>query len=98
MVCNCNFYGTLWIPKGCRQLEGRGGIGAACGRLHQRASIIMTVLCGRLGAACLMLVLMSAPAFATDAPHAPSELLFIVQVAVLLLVGRLLGEAMLRMK
>jgi Kef-type K+ transport system membrane component KefB len=60
--------------------------------------MIMTVLCGRLGAACLMLMLMSAPAFAADAPHAPSELLFVVQVAVLLLVGRLLGEAMLRIK
>ena len=32
------------------------------------------------------------------APHAPSELLFVAQIAVLMLVGRLLGEAMLRFK
>jgi Kef-type K+ transport system membrane component KefB/nucleotide-binding universal stress UspA family protein len=31
-------------------------------------------------------------------PHAPSELLFVAQIAVLMLVGRLLGEAMLRIK
>ena len=56
------------------------------------------ILRGRLPAALLLLALMSAPAFAADAPHAPSELLFVLQIAVLLLVGRLLGEAMLRMK
>ena len=58
----------------------------------------MNVLRGRLPAALLLLALMSAPALAADAPHAPSELLFVLQIAVLLLVGRLLGEAMLRMK
>ena len=33
-----------------------------------------------------------------NAAHAPSELLFVAQLAVLLLVGRLLGEAMLRLR
>jgi Kef-type K+ transport system membrane component KefB/nucleotide-binding universal stress UspA family protein len=35
---------------------------------------------------------------ATGAPNAPSELLFVAQVAVLMVVGRLLGELMLRVK
>jgi K+:H+ antiporter len=41
----------------------------------------------------------TAPAFAAAGmPHAPSELLFVAQIAVLILVGRLLGELMLRIK
>jgi Kef-type K+ transport system membrane component KefB/nucleotide-binding universal stress UspA family protein len=47
----------------------------------------------------LLLALLAAPAaaWAADAPaHGPSELVFIVQLMMLMIVGRLLGEAMLR--
>jgi len=48
---------------------------------------------------CFLLLFAGLPAFAADAPEkGPSELLFIAQITVLLLVGRLLGEAMLRIK
>jgi len=47
--------------------------------------------------ATVLLLLAVGPALGANAPQeAPSELLFIVQISVLLLVGRLLGEAMLR--
>ncbi len=43
--------------------------------------------------------LATGPAFAAgEAPKGPSELLFVVQLAVMILVGRLLGEVMLRFK
>src|ERR1039457_3824413 len=46
-----------------------------------------------------LVVLASEPAFAAgEAPHGPSELLFVAQIMVLILVGRLLGEVMLRFK
>jgi Kef-type K+ transport system membrane component KefB/nucleotide-binding universal stress UspA family protein len=44
-------------------------------------------------------VLVSGPAFAAgDAAKGPSEVIFIAQILVLMIVGRLLGEAMLRLK
>jgi len=47
--------------------------------------------------ALVLLLLAGGPALAADAPDkGPSELLFIAQIIALLLVGRLLGEAMLR--
>jgi Kef-type K+ transport system membrane component KefB/nucleotide-binding universal stress UspA family protein len=50
-------------------------------------------------AAFFLLALAAGPAFAAEAPQkGPSELLFVAQITVLLLVGRLLGEAMLRLK
>src|SRR5690242_17309134 len=55
----------------------------------------------RLGVVASLTVLAAAPAFAAEPAHAnksPSDLLFIAQLLLLLLVGRLLGEAMLRMK
>src|SRR5664280_1052407 len=46
-----------------------------------------------------LVVLASEPAFAAgEAPHGPSELLFVAQIMVLILVGRLLGEVRLRFK
>jgi Kef-type K+ transport system membrane component KefB/nucleotide-binding universal stress UspA family protein len=46
-----------------------------------------------------LVVLASEPAFAAgEAPHGPSELLFVAQIVLLILVGRLLGEVMLRFK
>jgi Kef-type K+ transport system membrane component KefB/nucleotide-binding universal stress UspA family protein len=55
----------------------------------------------RLGVVASSTVLAAAPAFAAEPAHAnkgPSDLLFIAQLLLLLLVGRLLGEAMLRIK
>jgi len=46
-----------------------------------------------------LVVLASEPAFAVgEAAHGPSELLFVAQIVLLILVGRLLGEVMLRFK
>ena len=46
-----------------------------------------------------LVVLASEPVFAAgEAPHGPSELLFVTQIVLLILVGRLLGEVMLRFK
>src|ERR1043165_7673805 len=43
--------------------------------------------------------MMLAPAWAAEQPsHGPSEAIFLVQLMVLLLVGRLLGEALLRLR
>jgi Kef-type K+ transport system membrane component KefB/nucleotide-binding universal stress UspA family protein len=48
---------------------------------------------------CFLLMFAGLPALAAEVPEkGPSELLFIAQITVLMLVGRLLGEAMLRMK
>jgi K+:H+ antiporter len=58
----------------------------------------MIVLHGRLITASVLLAFMSVPALAAEGLSAPSELLFVTQIAVLLLFGRLLGEAMLRQK
>ena len=45
------------------------------------------------------LALVAGPAFAAgESPKGPSELLFVAQIMVLILVGRLLGEVMLRFK
>jgi len=45
-----------------------------------------------------LVVLASEPAFAAgEAPHGPSEVIFIGQILALMIVGRLLGEAMLRL-
>ncbi|MGH6683224.1 MAG: cation:proton antiporter [Pseudolabrys sp.] len=50
-------------------------------------------------AAGLLLTLAAAPAFAAEAPQkGPSSLLFVAQIGLLLLVGRLLGEVLLRFK
>ena len=50
-------------------------------------------------AALALLVMLAGSAFAAaDSAHAPSELLFVVQITVLLLTSRLLGEVMLRLK
>ena len=47
----------------------------------------------------VLLAATTTSALATDTPQkGPSELIFVAQIAVLLLVGRLLGEAMLRLK
>ena len=52
-------------------------------------------LCALLAA----FALATGPAFAAgEAPKGPSELLFVIQLVVLILVGRLLGEVMLRFK
>jgi Kef-type K+ transport system membrane component KefB/nucleotide-binding universal stress UspA family protein len=52
-----------------------------------------------LAATFALLLLMGGPALAAEGQqHGPSELLFIAQIALLLLTGRLLGEAMLRLK
>jgi len=61
---------------------------------------IRALVC-RLGIVVCLAVPAAAPVFAAKPPHAPkspSDLLFIAQLLLLLLVGRLLGEAMLRMK
>jgi Kef-type K+ transport system membrane component KefB/nucleotide-binding universal stress UspA family protein len=44
-----------------------------------------------------LLALMTAPAFAAEAAKGPSESVFIAQLIVLLVIGRLLGEVMLRL-
>src|SRR5262245_40525618 len=55
----------------------------------------------RLGAAVALAVsptLTVTPAFAAEGGHSPSEFVFIAQLVLLMLVGRLLGEAMIRIK
>lgn len=50
---------------------------------------------------CMLLppcVLAATPALAAGGEHGPSELVFVAQLALLMLVGRLLGEAMIRFK
>jgi len=52
-----------------------------------------------LAQALVLLAVTTAPALAADAPQkGPSELIFVAQIVALLLIGRLLGEAMLRLK
>jgi Kef-type K+ transport system membrane component KefB len=59
----------------------------------------LTTACARLAWPCALLVLVTEPAFgAAPGEHGPSELLFVGQIAVLMLAGRLLGEFMLRLK
>jgi K+:H+ antiporter len=55
---------------------------------------------GRLSAllAPPILLAFAAPAFAHQGERSPSEFLFVVQLALLMLVGRLLGEAMIRFR
>jgi Kef-type K+ transport system membrane component KefB/nucleotide-binding universal stress UspA family protein len=43
-------------------------------------------------------ILAATPALAAGVEHGPSELVFVAQLALLMLVGRLLGEAMIRIK
>ncbi len=50
----------------------------------------------RCCASAALLALMPAPAFAAEAAQGPSEAVFIAQLIVLLVIGRLLGELMLR--
>src|SRR2546422_520616 len=55
----------------------------------------------RLFRLCLLLApfaLAAAPAFAAQGERGPSELIFVAQLALLMLVGRLFGEAMTRIK
>ncbi len=55
----------------------------------------------RLGATAglaIALTLLAAPALAADSGHSPSEFVFVAQLVLLILVGRLLGEAMIRIK
>ena len=50
---------------------------------------------------CMLLppcVLAATPALAAGGEHGPSELVFVAQLALLMLVGRMLGEAMIRIK
>src|SRR5262245_64062633 len=42
--------------------------------------------------------LLVTPAFAAESGHSPSEFVFVAQLVLLMLVGRLLGEAMIRIK
>ena len=55
----------------------------------------------RLFRLCLLLApfaLAAGPAFAAQGERGPSEFIFVAQLALLMLVGRLLGEAMIRIK
>ena len=45
-----------------------------------------------------LLALVATPAFAAEGKHGPSEFVFVAQLALLMLVGRLLGEIMIRFK
>jgi Kef-type K+ transport system membrane component KefB/nucleotide-binding universal stress UspA family protein len=62
----------------------------------------MTILCGRLRWLCaplLIITLVAGPALAAGgAPKGPSAVVFIAQILALIVVGRLLGEAMLRLR
>ncbi len=61
----------------------------------------MTHVLRRLFQLCILLApfaLAATPAFAAGGEHGPSEFVFVVQLALLMLVGRLLGEAMIRIK
>jgi len=55
----------------------------------------------RLGAGAGLVVglpLLATPALAAESGHSPSEFVFVAQLVLLILVGRLLGEAMIRIK
>jgi K+:H+ antiporter len=65
---------------------------------HPRAAKFMMAICGRLPMAFALLVLPAGATLASEGQDAPSELLFVTQITVLLLVGRVLGEVMLRLK
>jgi len=59
----------------------------------------MTTIRGRIFWALALFLCAAPPVLAADAPkRGPSELLFVAQIMLLLLVGRLIGEAMLRIK
>ena len=61
----------------------------------------MTDVRWRLFRLCMLLppcVFAATPALAAGGEHGPSELVFVAQLALLMLVGRLLGEAMIRFK
>jgi Kef-type K+ transport system membrane component KefB/nucleotide-binding universal stress UspA family protein len=51
-----------------------------------------------IAAATVTPALLSTPALASDGGHGPSEFVFVAQLVLLMLVGRLLGEAMIRFK
>ena len=62
----------------------------------------MTDVRWRLFRLCMLLLLLcifaATPSLAAGGEHEPSELVFVAQLALLMLVGRLLGEAMIRIK
>jgi len=62
------------------------------------AATSMIATRSRLLPAFVLLVLLASPALAAGSYHAPSELHFVAQIILLVLVGRLFGEAMLRLK
>jgi K+:H+ antiporter len=92
----------LWIKAG-PPAAFRGG-----GRWTLRMMATARVMCRARESArrrlrpalpCAAALLAPAPAYAAaGAPSGPSELVFVAQLAVLMLVGRLLGEVMLRVK
>jgi Kef-type K+ transport system membrane component KefB/nucleotide-binding universal stress UspA family protein len=59
---------------------------------------MLAIFSRTLATSVLLLWLGTAAQAAEQPPHAPSEAIFIIQLVVLILVGRLLGEALLRMK
>jgi len=64
--------------------------------IHLRPSLVH-----RLGAGAGLVVgltLLATPALAAESGHSPSEFVFVAQLVLLILVGRLLGEAMIRIK
>ena len=101
--------GTFGIRLSCRGLLGRDGkvqptnTGAIRSnififgrtRLELAGDMKMVRLCVWLGA---LPVLATAPAWAAEGGKGPSEAIFIAQIITLLVVGRLLGEAMSRLR
>ncbi|MBN8937367.1 MAG: cation:proton antiporter, partial [Rhizobiales bacterium] len=59
---------------------------------------MLAIFSRTLATSVLLLWLGTAAQAAEQPPHAPSEAIFIIQLVLLILVGRLLGEALLRMK
>jgi K+:H+ antiporter len=58
----------------------------------------MTTICARLAAAALAILALATSALAAEGQKGPSETVFIGQMLALMIVGRLLGEAMLRLR
>ena len=78
-----------------RQILSLSGPISSAGRLGLAGEMKMVRLCVWL---CALPVLTAAPVWAAEGGKGPSDAIFIAQIITLMVVGRLLGEAMLRLR
>src|SRR6516165_791411 len=77
-------------PKQARTIEPHRAIPMS------RTTPLLPPLAGRFAVSAVLLSCASVAFAADGAPHAPSEVIFLGQLVVLMVVGRLLGEGVIR--